>query len=347
MYVDGWVKYYDLEHDIAIVEILTPGIPSKARLRHKVVHKSGGKIISVGRVYESRKLVATSGTVIEKIDHKEVLFATCKISKAGIGGSLIDVHGNFLGMNMCCANLTVFLPRNAILQCLERFGIFLGGNKLKGSKLVRSKNKKINDSAPFDFYPPGITLPLQIEVHLPNKQRAMGKLQHYSLDYNIAVVNVQNSLDLKAAYINHQIQFESHCNVIAVGRLFKSGKFIATCGRLTDEPSKLDCKELSTSNCKISKVGIGGPLVDSDGYFVGMNFYDEEVTPFLPRDIIIECLRNFETGTISAENTDRTPNRWPVPKPYWTYPTDPADDLSTMMRSIVSPKSENLSGCSV
>jgi hypothetical protein len=81
MYVDGWVKYYDLEHDIAIVEILTPGIPSKARLRHKVVHKSGGKIISVGRVYESRKLVATSGTVIEKIDHKEVLFATCKISK--------------------------------------------------------------------------------------------------------------------------------------------------------------------------------------------------------------------------------------------------------------------------
>jgi hypothetical protein len=102
----------------------------------------------------------------------------------------------------------------------------------------------------------GITLPLQIEVHLPNKQRAMGKLQHYSLDYNIAVVNVQNSLDLKAAYINHQIQFESHCNVIAVGRLFKSGKFIATCGRLTDEPSKLDCKELSTSNCKISKVQV-------------------------------------------------------------------------------------------
>nr|XP_051194648.1 uncharacterized protein LOC127307922 isoform X3 [Lolium perenne]XP_051194649.1 uncharacterized protein LOC127307922 isoform X3 [Lolium perenne]XP_051194650.1 uncharacterized protein LOC127307922 isoform X3 [Lolium perenne] len=155
---------------------------------------------------------------------------------------------------------------------------------LTSASLVRSSDdeNKIDDN-------------LRIEVHLPNKQRAMGKLQHYSLDYNIAVVNVQNSLDLKAAYINHQIQFESHCNVIAVGRLFKSGKFIATCGRLTDEPSKLDCKELSTSNCKISKVGIGGPLVDSDGYFVGMNFYDEEVTPFLPRDIILECLRNFET----------------------------------------------------
>jgi len=67
---------------------------------------------------------------------------------------------------------------------------------------------------------------------------------------------------------------------------------------LTDERSKLDCKELSTSTCKISKVGIGGPLVDSDGYFVGMNFYDEEATPFLPREIILECLRHFETGYV-------------------------------------------------
>jgi hypothetical protein len=140
---------------------------------------------------------------------------------------------------------------------------------LTSASLVRSSDdeNKIDDNlrvgatksfyfADLRYYCLGITLPLQIEVHLPNKQRAMGKLQHYSLDYNIAVVNVQNSLDLKSAYINHQIQFESHCNVIAVGRLFKSGKFIATCGRLTDEPSKLDCKELSTSNCKISKVQV-------------------------------------------------------------------------------------------
>lgn len=37
---------------------------------------------------------------------------------------------------------------------------------------------------------------------------------------------------------------------------------------------------------------IGGPL---DGNFVGVNFYDDEETPFVPRNIILECLRNFET----------------------------------------------------
>ncbi|XP_047081008.1 uncharacterized protein LOC124691786 isoform X1 [Lolium rigidum] len=450
MYVNGWLKHYDLEHDIAIVDISTPGIPSKARLRHKVEYKSGGKVIAVGRVYHSRKLMATSGTVIEKTECKEAMIATCKISKAEIGGPLIDVDGNFLGMNICSANLTFFVPRKTILQCLGRFGIFRNGNKPKGSELVRSSNEKINDSATSDFYPKGfvqkvqkdllscgyplpkeftggmklinsfdtkfpslygaprdvqndliekvssslspcvvslasfngetrlfactgiaiecnlytsiltsaslvrssddenkIDYDLRIEVHLPNKQRVLGELQHSSLHYNIAVVKIQNSHELQAVDLYHQVRFEPGCNMVAIGRLFKSGKLMATCGRLTDEQSKLDCKELSTSTCKISKVGIGGPLVDPDGYFVGMNFYEDEVTPFLPRKIVLECLSRFKTGTGAAENINSSPNRWPVPKPYWTYPMD--DLCASMLRLVASPESYNynLSGFEV
>lgn len=42
------------------------------------------------------------------------------------------------------------------------------------------------------------------------------------------------------------------------------------------------------------QAGIGGPLVDFDGNFVGMNFYDMEQTPYLPRDIILEVIRRFD-----------------------------------------------------
>jgi hypothetical protein len=44
------------------------------------------------------------------------------------------------------------------------------------------------------------------------------------------------------------------------------------------------------STCKIDMVMNGGPLVDLDGNFVGMNFYSKEMTPFLPMDKIYICL---------------------------------------------------------
>uniref|UniRef100_A0ACD5VV05 Uncharacterized protein n=1 Tax=Avena sativa TaxID=4498 RepID=A0ACD5VV05_AVESA len=96
---------------------------------------------------------------------------------------------------------------------------------------------------------------------------------------------------------------------------------MATDGAVTGKRSRFDCEELQMSTCKITKAGIGGPLVDFDGNFVGMNFYDMEQTPYLPRVRILELMRCF-----SAERTDETPDEskfpsWPVPDPEWVYPT--------------------------
>ncbi|KAM0910529.1 hypothetical protein ACQ4PT_014070 [Festuca glaucescens] len=147
---------------------------------------------------------------------------------------------------------------------------------------------------------------LRIEVRLPNKQFVTGKLQHYSLHYNLAVVNIMASPDLHTANLYHDVQFEPCCKLL-------------------------------TSTCKITKAGIGGPLVDFDGNFIGMNFYDEENTPFIPRNIILECLGHFETKrtTIAAVfymnllnglySEKSLPDRWPVPKPYWVYPASDWD----------------------
>ncbi|OEL33557.1 hypothetical protein BAE44_0005424, partial [Dichanthelium oligosanthes] len=115
-------------------------------------------------------------------------------------------------------------------------------------------------------------------------------------------------LDPEATAVGHDD------SVLAAGRAFKSG---------------------SLMTMDASGAGIGGPLVDFDGSFVGMNFYDgSKVTPFLPKSKIVNALRGgfallAERGSdvpmqindkgAPARNVTvrKMKNRWPVPEPYW------------------------------
>nr|CAB3445572.1 unnamed protein product [Digitaria exilis] len=71
------------------------------------------------------------------------------------------------------------------------------------------------------------------------------------------------------------------------------------------------------------KAGIGGPLIDFCGNFIGMNFYGAKRTPYLPKHIILEQLKDFDRkGSAAAKiNKDSDPNRFSVPGPYWWYPS--------------------------
>ncbi|BAH93630.1 Os06g0613800 [Oryza sativa Japonica Group] len=135
---------------------------------------------------------------------------------------------------------------------------------------------------------------LKIKVYLPNKRIAVGELQHCNLSYNIAVVSVKGFCCLRTAELDKQMQIEPHREVVAIGRIFESGKLMATSGILSDEESKLDCRELMISTCKITKAGIGGPLIDFDGNFVGINFYGTKETHYLPRLMIQRLLKDFD-----------------------------------------------------
>lgn len=78
---------------------------------------------------------------------------------------------------------------------------------------------------------------------------------------------------------------------------------MASNGVLIDSPSKIDCEELKVSTCKITKAGIGGPLIDTSGNFMGMNFFDDEETPYLPREKNQELLENVDAkGHDGAES---------------------------------------------
>ncbi|CAM0884078.1 unnamed protein product [Alopecurus aequalis] len=160
---------------------------------------------------------------------------------------------------------------------------------------------------------------LRIEVCLPSKEYVAGTLEHYDLHYNVAVVSFSGDCSNGAAKLSETFQTK----VVALGRGFRSGELMVTNGVVTGERSRFDCEELQMSTCKITKSGIGGPLVDFDGNFVGLNFYDVENTPFLPRDIILEFLSSFSSEPIVAAEVAKKSsfNRWPVPEPYWVYPT--------------------------
>ncbi|TVU43881.1 hypothetical protein EJB05_03301, partial [Eragrostis curvula] len=170
---------------------------------------------------------------------------------------------------------------------------------------------------------------IEIQVYLPNKRCAKGKLKHYDLQYNIAIVTIRGYHCRRTAKIDIKEPVEPHNGVVAIGRTFETGKLMATSGMLTTESIELDCDELAFSTCKITKAGIGGPLMDFRGNFIGMNFYGVKRTPYLPRNVILEQLRRLDgKETVAAAAIHKPkPNRWPVREAYWHYPNaEPRDN---------------------
>ncbi|CAL5063746.1 unnamed protein product [Urochloa decumbens] len=184
---------------------------------------------------------------------------------------------------------------------------------------------------------------LRIEVLLPSKKRREGTLIHYNLQYNVALVSVQEFCAVSPAIFKDGLVNRPSKLVAAVGRCFKSSDLMASSGKLVPWSGPFDCKKLCYSTCRITKAGIGGPLVDYDGNFIGMNFYDQKVgTPFLSCGDIVHILDCFKTRTGAEIDSFRIDgdgsvslNRWPVPSPYWRCPGDP-DGFREYERAILA-----------
>ncbi|CAN6243999.1 unnamed protein product [Urochloa humidicola] len=175
---------------------------------------------------------------------------------------------------------------------------------------------------------------LSIDVFLPPNQRKPGTLEFYNLHYNIAIVSVKSGFSaIHPEDIFNKGKQVFYKKAIAIGRDPMRGLLMGTIGevRFSNKDCKLRCKDLHWSTCKIRKAGIGGPLINFDGSFVGMNFYDgSSATPFLPRRKVVDALRgkyNFELPSerevnpvgIRGASRSRKLNKWPVPKPYWFH----------------------------
>ncbi|XP_066313514.1 uncharacterized protein [Miscanthus floridulus] len=164
---------------------------------------------------------------------------------------------------------------------------------------------------------------LKIDVLLPDKQHTEGTLQHCHLHYNVAIVSFNSDRAFPTMSISDDRSSDVSGKAVAVGRCFESGMLMTTKGLLNQghRHSLLDCNVLWYSSCEITKAGIGGPLIDFKGRFIGTNFYDEyEGTPFLPQSCVRKVLEHFEKKRFLAETDgDGYKNRWPVPMPYWCH----------------------------
>ncbi|GJN36726.1 hypothetical protein PR202_gb25616 [Eleusine coracana subsp. coracana] len=215
-------------------------------------------------------------------------------------------------------------------------GFFIEWN---GSTIILTSASLVRNSGDEDK----IAENLRIEV-LINSQCREGTLQNCSLHYNVALVSVKDYPAPCPA--NTLLRWDKSFKVAAVGRCFKSGALMATSGNLVSWTGTLDCNFLARSTCKITKAGIGGPLVSFDGDVIGMNFYDKRIgTPFLLLGDIYKILASFETkGKPGEVGNDSDPlgvpfwkmdrddktklNRWPVPMPHWRNPDYVDEDKS-------------------
>ncbi|XP_039804092.1 uncharacterized protein LOC120668446 [Panicum virgatum] len=92
------------------------------------------------------------------------------------------------------------------------------------------------------------------------------------------------------------INFDKICSrdVVTLGRDREYRHLLVTTGKIVPKSSKFDCDELLVSTCRISRVEVGGPLMDLEGNFIGMNYYDAKETPFVPSFIVLKCLQKFK-----------------------------------------------------
>ncbi|KAM7475479.1 hypothetical protein LguiB_022722 [Lonicera macranthoides] len=166
-----------------------------------------------------------------------------------------------------------------------------------------------------------------VNVYLWDGWLFEGKVSFYDFHYNITTIKIDSDAPLPTAAIrqlddsisvnpselcspeeeeldSQLFQIQPHSEkfnlspgdlVVGIGRYFEEPHdLMAAPGEFSLDCCKFDCKELFRANCTISKCGIGGPLINCNGEVIGVNFYDECSTPFLPINIASKCLKHFE-----------------------------------------------------
>ncbi|WVZ54137.1 hypothetical protein U9M48_004988 [Paspalum notatum var. saurae] len=256
----------------------------------------GTKVVAVGRdttgvlLSTSGTLTATHGTVNSGYH----VLSTCKLREVMQGGALFDSYGNFVGMNLFSdVERSIFLPRSIILERLGHFHTFKAKKVfLELVRPIRPTGVKLYsypEESFGDAYPKGVWRKLKKGLRSDIFKNVVA-LASFNGDLHVNGYNVDHPVNLK----HSMVQYDS--KVVAVGRCFESGALIAASGEYTLWSGKI-CKSLRYTTCKITEAGIGGPLVDFNGKYVGMNFYDAKMgTPYLFYDVLCGILEYFKNG---------------------------------------------------
>ncbi|KAI7993080.1 putative protease Do-like 14 [Camellia lanceoleosa] len=175
---------------------------------------------------------------------------------------------------VCLTSLTggkMFACSGTIIECEDVNGTFIS-TILTSATLLRSP---IDANAILDD--------IKVDVYVMNDNPFNGHVIAYDFHFNIATISIEIDVALPTAIIRPLDDSIS----IDPSEISASGTMSLDC-------CKFDCKELFRANCIITKSGIGGPLINRYGEVIGVNFYDDVCTPFLPINIVSQCLLQFK-----------------------------------------------------
>ncbi|XP_062204255.1 uncharacterized protein LOC133906387 [Phragmites australis] len=139
---------------------------------------------------------------------------------------------------------------------------------------------------------------LKINVYLHNQETCEGHLLYQDFYHNICLIQIKPPVHLPEKGFSSNIEainFDRSCSrdVVTLGRDKEIHILLVSTGKIIPKSSKFDCEELLVSTCRISKAAVGGPLMNFDGDFIGMNYYDTNETPFIPSFVVLKCLQQF------------------------------------------------------
>ncbi|VAH53561.1 unnamed protein product [Triticum turgidum subsp. durum] len=149
---------------------------------------------------------------------------------------------------------------------------------LTSATLVRSLNGDNN-----------VISDVTVKVLLPDWRITDGHILLVDFHYNVAVVKVETDLPvLEEGTTNNGV-------VLALGRAYEGGYLMCSRGQAVNQKSTFECLELLVSSCEISMAGSGGPLVNYNGQVLGMNFYEDNQTSYLPMLIVSRILEQHQS----------------------------------------------------
>ncbi|RCV24002.1 hypothetical protein SETIT_5G050600v2 [Setaria italica] len=200
-----------------------------------------------------------------------------------------EVEKFTLELARCMVGLESFTGDTKIFSCSGTIVEYVDdtGYVVTSASLVRCPDKDEQVDKP------------KINVWLASGQKLEGFVSNVDFYYNICVIKVPCTFHLPSKSFSPNTWsfnfYENHTrDVVVLGRSCEPCSLKVASGKLIPRRSKFDCEELLVSSCKISKRGVGGPLMDFDGNVIGMNFYDKKETPFLPSFIVLKCLQHFD-----------------------------------------------------
>ncbi|KAL6656334.1 hypothetical protein ACP70R_007160 [Stipagrostis hirtigluma subsp. patula] len=205
------------------------------------------------------------------------------------------------GVSESVVSIASFLGETMLHECT---GMFIEGSCADATSILTVAHLVATPDR-------GITDDVTIKVRLPNEQVVTGWLHNSDLNYDLAVVNIRRTSGFQTVHLSssHHVRSESNHEVVAVGRCFNSGTLKYTNGIVISSPSN-GRSELMFSTCEIDTAWVGGPLVDFEGNFVGVNCRSEESTEFLPKNKVLECLGPLRKAALTVGNGRSA--RWPL-----------------------------------